>query len=432
MGVNLKFHARKMNQLEILIAYIVFLPFCFGLLLNLIGLPNSIKYTLDIAWVMLGILIITNMCQRQVAFSKLDLPMLLCPICFFLFVAVVYLFRYQSALYFLWGFRNNFRFYVFFAAVIFFLRKEDIKQYFKLFDVLFWVNSVVCLYQYFVLNKYQDFLGGVFGTERGCNSYLNIFLIVVIIKTAIFYLNKNEKLLSLVCKSAMSLLIASIAELKFFYIEFVAIIICSVLITKFSWRKLFIIVIALITMAVSIQMMFKLFPHYINFFNLERIIQSVTTGGYDSSAALNRFTTVPIISKRFLTTNVDKTIGLGLGNCDTSAYAILNTPFHEQYYSIRYSWFLSAIAFLETGYVGLIFLFGFFVVVGITAILHTKRKTEKTVEDIMYSQISAIMAACCIMLAIYDSSLRTEAAYIAYFVLALPFAGNKIINVVRK
>jgi len=428
MGVNLKFHARKMNQLEILIAYIVFLPFCFGLLLELIGLPNSIKYSLDVAWVMLGVLIVVNSCKRRITLSKSVLRLMLWPMCFFLFVVLAYVFRYQSVLFFLWGLRNNFRFYVFFAAVIIFLRKDDIKQYFKLFDALFWINAFVCLYQHFVLNKYQDFLGGVFGAERGNNSYLNIFLVIVIAKTAIYYLNKQEKLLSFACKSAMSLFIASIAELKFFYIEFIIIIALSMLITKFSWRKLFIIIIAPIAIVLAIQMLFKLFPHYIDFFNIDNIIESVTKGGYDSAKALNRLTTVPIISERFLISDIDKTIGLGLGNCDTSAYELFNTPFHEQYYTIRYLWFLSAIVFLETGYVGLILYFGFFVIVGIMAMsyMKKKKKVEKSNEDIMYSQISAIMAVCCFMLAIYDSSLRTEAAYMAYFILALPFVGSKV------
>ena len=36
-------------------------------------------------------------------------------------------------------------------------------------------------------------------------------------------------------------------------------------------------------------------------------------------------------------------------------------------------------------------------------------------------QISIIMVVCAIMLVIYNSSLRTEAGYMIYFMLSLPF-----------
>ena len=39
----------------------------------------------------------------------------------------------------------------------------------------------------------------------------------------------------------------------------------------------------------------------------------------------------------------------------------------------------------------------------------------------IHSPIVLNLAICCILIAIYNSSLRMEAGYMAYFVLALPF-----------
>ena len=109
---------------------------------------------------------------------------------------------------------------------------------------------------------------------------------------------------------------------------------------------------------------------------------------------------------------------MGLGNCDTSSFAIVNTPFFEQWGHMHYTWMSYAIMYLECGWVGLIFYFGFFVLVYLQI-----QKIEKRSEGIArtYCRISKIMAILCPLIAVYNSSLRAESAYMAYFVLAIPF-----------
>ena len=63
---------------------------------------------------------------------------------------------------------------------------------------------------------------------------------------------------------------------------------------------------------------------------------------------------------------------------------------------------------------------GFFVLVFFLA----RRAARTSGADKMYCHIASIMAICCVLIAIYNSSLRTEAGYMAYFVLALPFVGG--------
>ena len=78
--------------------------------------------------------------------------------------------------------------------------------------------------------------------------------------------------------------------------------------------------------------------------------------------------------------------------------------------------------YLECGWVGLAFYWGFFVLV-----FFRLRKMKRTVgkEGIPYCQMAEIMAVLCLAISVYNSSLRTEAGYMAFFVLAIPFAIHK-------
>ena len=76
-------------------------------------------------------------------------------------------------------------------------------------------------------------------------------------------------------------------------------------------------------------------------------------------------------------------------------------------------------AIFGTGYVGLVFYLGFFVLVYFGA-----RRIEQHSTDNLrtYCRISRIMAIMCLVISVYNASLRAEAAYMAYFVMAIPFA----------
>ena len=163
------------------------------------------------------------------------------------------------------------------------------------------------------------------------------------------------------------------------------------------------------------------FPNILNHLSIQSLLETATSDkGYTGDGDLNRLTTIPIISNSFLTTTMEKLFGLGLGNCDTSTFSFLQTPFHLSYSYLNYTWFSTAFVFLELGYTGLLFFFGFFAL-----IFFLSRKVARTSgPDKIYCHIASILAICCVLIAIYNASLRTEASYMAYFVLALPFVGG--------
>lgn len=417
---NWRITIKKRTQTGCLMWLLILLPFLFGLLNELLALPKAIRYILDVAWFgLLGFMLLKRRMRKSAGISQSAIWIWM----FLLYSLIGSLVQLQSPLFYLWGIRNNFRFYVAYFAFCSFLAFDDVEEFFSLFDWLFWLNFVVALYQYFILGLEGDYLGGIFGVETGANGYSNVFFLIVSIKTIVFYLTKREKLWMCLTKCAAMLLVAALAEMKFFFAEFALVLVCAILTTGFTLRKLNIILGGTLILLVCVELLSAIFPMFDGFFSLSNFWEKATSDkGYTSSGDLNRLNAIPQINELWLHNGWQRLFGLGLGNCDTSGFAFLNTPFFEKYGDYHYTWLSYAMIYLETGWIGLIFYFGFFVLV-----YHRVGKIQKTVhgEAACYCLLARIMAILCMIISIYNSSLRTEAGYMAYFVLAIPFVIDK-------
>ena len=419
MNSRLTIKIKKRSQMGWICWLIIMLPFLFGTLNDLLGLPWAIRYILDAAWLVL--LLLQLLTHRSV--QRNAQCFFLWSLLFLIYTLLAYLPQYQSAFYYLWGVRNNFRFYAVFLSFCMFLTQQDIDRYFDTFDMLFWINVFISLVQFFVLEIDGDCLGGIFGSEVGSNGYTNIFFCIILTKAIIFYLEKREPLRKCFAKFIAALLVTALAEIKFFFIEAILVIVLAVLFTSFSWRKVWITIGGLAGILLGAYLLVVFFPNSEGFLSLEWLWENAASSkGYTASGDMNRLNAISVINERFLKNGWAQLFGLGMGNCDTSAFAFLNTPFSEQYSWLHYSWMSYAFMYLECGWIGLIFFFGFFVM-----IYFKVRKIEQNCEanGKAYCRIARIMAVLCAVIAIYNSSLRTEAAYMAYFVLAAPFCLNK-------
>lgn len=415
-----KLYIRKRNLSQWLTGYIFLIPFLLAFLQEFLNLPSIVRYTVDLAWILVFVLLFF---KKHLLLEKKITPLITIIALFFATASLVYLFRYESIFYYLWGIRNNFRFYIAFIAFAVLLDEKDIKSCFKLVDVLFWVNVAVSFFQYFILHYEQDRLGGIFGVEKGCNAYSLIFFGIVLSKSLLSFMNGEEKTITCLLKCSIALFISALAELKFFFIIFVIILIMSTIFTKFSFRKFVVLFISAFLISFSSTILTSLFGENSNL-SLERILELVTATSYSTAEDLGRFTAIPTLSNTILTHPIEQIFGLGIGNCDTSSFAICNTPFYQSYSYLHYNWFSSAFLFLETGYVGLITYLIFFVICFILAIKQLKNKNSNP----LYCQIGMIFAVLCVILTFYNSSLRMEVGYLAYFALALPFINKDNFN----
>lgn len=414
---------KKRSLPEWLTIFIVLFPFVSATLIQLLGLPYAVSYCVDLAWMLLFVLGALPAYQnKKVRVNTLGFWVIL----FAVFTLLSYLMLWQSPLYYLWGLRNNFRYYAAFFAVAAYMRAEDAGKCFRIFDWLFVMNFAATLVQYFLLDYFGDYLGGIFGVEQGCNAATVLFFCIVITKSIIRYFEKKEGFLQCSSKCICALFVAALAELKFFYVAFVLIILLSLLFTEFTWRKLLLMLTAFVGVSAGTALLAQLFRGDSDWFTLQWMYKLVASDrGYTSAGDLNRLTAIPMINELWLKNWGQRLFGLGLGNCDTSSFAFLNTPFFQKNGDMHYSWISYAFMYLECGYIGLGFCWGFFVLAYFKI-----RRIEKTDEGDLVSccRIARITAILCVLISVYNSSLRMEYGYIAYFVLAVPFVYHRQIR----
>lgn len=421
-----KLYIKKRTLPEALTIFIFAMPFLLPTFLQLFSLPGVLKYTIDVAWV-LGCIILFF--RKNVTLPRKLAPLVTFVVVYFLFEFVVYLFNFQSIIYFLWGARNNFRFYA--AVILFatFFERDDIKTLFKFLDLVFWINFATILVQFFVFDYDGDRLGGIFGVEVGSNGSTLIFLTIMLAKKILEFMNGKISTMHCFVMCTIMMAIAALSEIKVFFIICVLIVVLAAILTKFSWRKVLLVCGVFLLIYIISSLLPLLFGASSNI-SFGRIIELVISKSYSTGKDLGRFTAIPIISRRFLTEWPQRLFGLGLGNCDTSSFAICNTPFFKAHQNLHYDWFSSAFIYLEMGFVGLLLNLGFY---GICA-GRAGKNLKNNMGDIVLNQLALIMAILCVAIVFYNSSLRSEAGYMAYFVLALPYVfareddENKIFN----
>lgn len=417
MDNRFKVSYRRRTQTGWLLWLILMLPFAFALLVELIGLPYMVRYSVDVMWVLAFFYILLAQRKKHEG-STGKLARLI--LCFFIYTALVYIVQFQSPLYYLWGVRCNFRFFVAFFAFAMFLKAEDVPYYFKIFDFLFWVNVAVSLYQYFSLGLEQDNLGGIFGSVTGVNGYTTIFFSIILAKSVLNYLEKKERLLMLLLKSAAALLVAALAELKFFFVLFGLIVVLATFFTNFTWRKVWVLAGSLAAVLAFAVLLETLFPVFKGFLSMEFVTEYADSDkGYTGRGDINRLNAIATINEEWLKSGWQQMFGMGMGNCDSAGFDFLVTPFYESFGRMHYTWFYYAFLYLETGWIGLAFYWGFFVL-AFFEIWKIEKRSEGVIKS--YCRLARVLSICCIVLSVYNIGLRMEAAYMMFFALAIPFA----------
>lgn len=408
-----KLYIRRRTNTEILTWVIALWPFLVRLLTDVMPLPGAIKYVADGLLVFALVLVFA---QRRLVVKKQVLPCLKLIVFFFAYTLLGNVLNFQSPFYYLWGLRNNFRFYVAFFLYITLVNEYDANRWLKLLDILFWLNAIVTIVQFFGFGVFGDNLGGILGVTGGSNGYTLIFFIIVISKSLLSAFDGQENGALCAAKCGVSIFVAAMAEMKFYFVVFVVIMVAAAVLTKFSAKKCLMFVACGIALVGGASLLTSWFRSE-GIFSFQSLWELATKANYASQTDINRLSAIPTLSKMFLPGLHNKLVGLGLGNCDTSAYAICNTPFAVTYEYLHYNWFSAPMMFIETGYIGLLMYFGFFGIVLRVAV----RQKKAGKGNMLLNQLAIIVAAMCMVLSFYNSSMRIEAAYMAYFVLAMPF-----------
>ena len=403
------------------VSIIIYITLFFGILHDTLGLPGLILFFNDFLLV-LGVIFSGKKIIKNNRESLIYL------LFFLLYTFITYISNYQSIFYYLYGVRNYFRYYVFFLLTATTFKEKDIVSKLDFFDRFFYANCVVMLIQYYFFGLEQDHLGGFFGTSYGCNGSLNVLFVIITAKSLVYTLDNKETLKSCIIKCGLCILLSAYAELKVYYFEFIVILLFVFIMTGFSFKKLFIVITSIIGVIVGVYLLVSLFPGFAGFFTYEGVMRIIGTGSYSDSNAFNRLTFVNYFNRRVLVSKSLRLFGLGLGNCDTSSIGLFATRFYDAYGWTHYDWFSAPFLYLETGLFGIAFYIGFFVLCGLRTLQLALRK------QIPYTICRLVTFTCIIsfLLFIYNQSMRTEAAFLIYFVLAIPFSIKLHSSVERK
>lgn len=316
-----------------------------------------------------------------------------------------------------WAFRNNFRFFLFFLLCIYALEQEDVDKIFSNLYKLQFINVIISLYQYFVKGISWDNLGGIFGTSVGCNGYSNIFFCVLLIISISMFINKKANIKQLLFIVISTLALSVLSEIKFYFIEFVIIILLFVIFSRPNTKTFSILAISMAGIMVGLKFLARVFPDAVEVLTNYAYFQQYTSTailGYN----INRLDAFNQINQLFFDGDIIQNImGRGFGNCDYSSVSFLCSPFYNLYGRYNYTFFSHEILFLETGYAGLILFIFFFIsiVVWATRNKHLFHNRQE------YRLLAQVLPLIIIINLWYNNSIRVEIAYITFFALASPF-----------
>ncbi len=410
------------KKIGIILIYIILAFVLFKGILIDFGAPSSIKYLLDVLNILLFTLAFVDIKDNVQQFKL-----------FLIFYTVFFIIGTLSAVVHIkeWGFnyiywildiRLLFRFPMFLMSCSVLLGRENYEKICSGLIAYQLLNTLLIVYQFITVKVEDywmrgDYLNGFFGVKRGGNLYVNVLLIAVILIIYNKWKTKRIKLSVALLTLASCFVDAVLIELKVFFVEFVLIVLILFVLQfkkiKFTHKNIIIgataIIGSIIIMFVMVRVLYVIYPWMKGTMSLKGMISTVTSSsGYSGSGDFNRFTAITGVFKTCFNNNIlDGLIGIGIGNCNMGMKI---NSFAELFSYTNYSWFQSSYIFAETGIVGLIIYICTF------ASVFFDRKSENE-----YSINAKVMAILALLLIIYDEVLKTEGAYIIYFILSMTF-----------
>lgn len=329
-------------------------------------------------------------------------------------------------IYFLWGFRNYFRFFMFFFFCVYFLKEKDVAWCMKVLEWSFYPHIILVLFQY-LLGYRQDFLSGIWGVEAGGNGGLNLYLVGL---TCVFLRKFYRKEISLVKYLLFLACIctnAAVSELKFLFVEIAILTVLYFVICQFSIKMLKMILCLGLIMLLGINLFIIVFPNYANYFSISNLYSEIVNSRHYASADdLGRstiFSTLTPILKNWAGRGaIIWGLGLGNGDCST-AFPILNSAFYMSYGYLHYIWFSLGYLFVETGYIGVILYVMFFVMIFVMSLCRFK------LWDSDEYLLTTLFSIACLMIMVYNNSLRGNTAYVGWFLLSVPFVKKSCVQI---
>lgn len=328
----------------------------------------------------------------------------------------------------LWAIRTTFRFYIFYYCCVALLGRNDVFSLLRMLEILFSVNAVLVFFEYFIQGMSGDYLGGIFGIQKGGNGYLNIYIIIMLSYEISRFLEKNLNSLILAYYLAVSFVIASFAEIKFLFFEIVVLIIGALLMRYPTKKTISLSIVFFFLLLAGLQVLKMAFPEsYIMLFSAEDTndyLDATWTGGHE----MGRTNAIQFINNSFFASRsiyecygvgfgdylINQLFGLGFGSAEPSDF--VHSAFADQYSDTNYAAFEYADRYLEMGWIGLCLYIAFFAIIFIYT-FKAKRNND-SYYNIWLGAVRLFVPV--LLMNMLYGNFRTGASYLIFFFLAVP------------
>lgn len=394
-----------------LIYFVLTLTLVMGTLTDDFGIPSAIRYMNDAIIIILFLFLLKrNDFLNKISFLGMN-AIFIAMILFSVVNIITVVINFVPLNLVLWAVRNTYRFLIFFWACVLFLDKDDLNKIFEFFYWLQWVNFLLVLYQFFGLGLKQDSLGGIFG--HGGNAGLLVYSVILLAHAISKFISKEYSMFRMLFVLVSTCFISVLAEIRVFFVMALIIIMVNFFLNRNIMRKTLIMLGLIVLFFIAIDIYKELFPYVT--LSIEALLEegNSTGGGYNISR-LNAFSDIKrIFFKEDLIHNL---FGYGFGNCEYSTIPLFCSEFYREYGSFNYRWFTNQWIFLETGYAGIIT----YLIILCTSFVYSfkcYRKVSKEKKSLIV--ICIIMCIVCIISVFYNSLLKADYGYIAFFAMAI-------------
>lgn len=416
-NLNLKF---KLDRYEIRTDYInltIFMSFVVLFVAQTFYVPSVIYFLIDVPIVLM---IIKNLNRfLNVLVWKSIIPITLTLAIVFVFMLIGSIANNVPFGNVVYGMYKYYRGFFFFFSTLALADSTNENRTYSIFKVIFWINVLLTVVEFFLWGINQDLLGGIFGMVMGVNQYTNLFFVIISIYCIEKILSRdvnrkefNQVFIMSVCMFA----IAAMAEIKYFFVEFLILLLIAYLGLKKSLKSVISIFLIVVGIVVFYNLLIIMFPEFSN------LVNELKRGGfvrlanlqrhYSTDNDIGRAVIFKYSNKYLLPNEKNRLIGMGIGSVSSSS--MVKNSFWLKNQMTHYDQFYTSYLYNEQGIIGfLLYCLIYFeiIIIGLKALIKEKKRKYGTM---------LIMLVCgCVMIFVYNMAIYSQLCFIAFWALAV-------------
>jgi len=385
-------------------------------LMSLLGLPQAVLYVKDIVMV-IAVMLVVYAKINEVDYKSLPRQFISILCVFFMCCLVSGVGGNVPNMQIVIAIRKLFRGFIYMFLCSEFLNIKDVNSMiYKAYKLQF-INMLIIIVQRIVLNFDQDNCNGIFGTGL-TNNYNGILCLFLVCYCTAEYINNRCGIKFWVWQLMINFIIAVVAELKVLIFLIPISIIIIMREKLFSGRGLKISLFLCVGMVVAIIGFGTMYNDQLNVFTSITGLLNYNNWGLATHAIVTRtnwmeYTLENIFQDSFYL----KTMGIGFGEISGSLSSYITIGFYR---SLGYGSYCASTLFLETGFVGLLLIFIWFISLWINSF----KKSQDNWVKIMRDSSKAFVFAMIIFL-VYSNFLYNDSVFLTFFAFSLPFIAVK-------